>query len=99
MQEDKMRKRLMIDRSLNERVKSLAKERNISSDLVIEEAIEFYMDFEENFTSNDNMYMTKRMNEMTREFELLRNENASFNQALLNRLDMILEYQGPTNYL
>ncbi|MGJ8462408.1 hypothetical protein ACSGFZ_03760 [Staphylococcus haemolyticus] len=98
MQEDKMRKRLMIDRSLNERVKSLAKERNISSDLVIEEAIEFYMDFEENFTSNDNMY-TKRMNEMTREFELLRNENASFNQALLNRLDMILEYQGPTNYL
>lgn len=98
MQENKMRKRLMIDRSLNERVKSLAKERNISSDLVIEEAIEFYMDFEENFTSNDNMY-TKRMNEMTREFELLRNENASFNQALLNRLDMILEYQGPTNYL
>jgi hypothetical protein len=98
MQEDKMRKRLMIDRSLNERVKSLVKKRNISSDLVIEEAIEFYMDFEENFTSNDNMY-TKRMNEMTREFELLRNENASFNQALLNRLDMILEYQGPTNYL
>lgn len=98
MQEDKMRKRLMIDRSLNERVKSLAKERNISSDLLIEEAIEFYMNFEENFTSNDNMY-TKRMNEMTREFELLRNENASFNQALLNRLDMILEYQGPTNYL
>ncbi|HDG8789435.1 hypothetical protein [Staphylococcus capitis] len=98
MQEDKMRKRLMIDRSLNERVKALAKERNISSDVLIEEAIEFYMDFEQNFTSDDNMY-TKRINEMTREFELLRNENASFNQALLNRLDTILEYQGPTNYL
>ncbi|MDU4503100.1 MAG: hypothetical protein E7J02_08855 [Staphylococcus warneri] len=98
MSEDKMRKRLTIDRSLNEQVKQLAKERNISSDLFIEEAITFFIEAEQNYTLNDNMY-TKRINELTKQIEMMRNESASLNQALLSRLDTILEYQGPTNYL
>lgn len=93
-----MRKRLTIDRSLNEQVKQLAKERNISSDLFIEEAITFFIEAEQNYTLNDNMY-TKRINELTKQIEMMRNESASLNQALLSRLDTILEYQGPTNYL
>ena len=98
MAEDKMRKRLTIDRSLNEQVKQLAKERNISSDLFIEEAITFFIEAEQNYTLNDNMY-TKRINELTKQIEMMRNESASLNQALLSRLDTILEYQNPTNYL
>ncbi|EEE48249.1 hypothetical protein STACA0001_2418 [Staphylococcus capitis SK14] len=42
---------------------------------------------------------TKRINELTKQVELMRHENASLNQALLSRLDTILEYQSPTNYL
>ena len=87
-----MRKRLTIDRSLNEQVKQLAKERNISSDLFIEEAITFFIEAEQNYTLNDNMY-TKRINELTKQIEMMRNESASLNQALLSRLDTILEYQ------
>ena len=41
---------------------------------------------------------TKRINELTKQVELMRHENA-LNQALLSRLDTILEYQSPTNYL
>ncbi|MDU4493602.1 MAG: hypothetical protein E7I84_12630, partial [Staphylococcus warneri] len=81
MSEDKMRKRLTIDRSLNEQVKQLAKERNISSDLFIEEAITFFIEAEQNYTLNDNMY-TKRINELTKQIEMMRNESASLNQAL-----------------
>lgn len=98
MSDEKMRKRLTIDRELNEKVKSKAKQRNISSDLFIEEAISFYIEYEQNHTHDDNMY-TKRINELTKEIELMRHEYASLNQALLSRLDTILEYQGPINYL
>lgn len=43
MADNKMRKRLTIDRTLNEKVKAMAKDRNISSDLLIEEAIIFLL--------------------------------------------------------
>ncbi|AKL93519.1 hypothetical protein AYP1020_p64 (plasmid) [Staphylococcus capitis subsp. capitis] len=97
MADNKMRKRLTIDRTLNEKVKAMAKDRNISSDLLIEEAIIFFIEAEQNHTLNDNMY-TKRINELTKQVELMRHENASLNQAWLSRLDTILEYQSPTNY-
>jgi hypothetical protein len=98
MADNKMRKRVTIDRTLNEKVKAMAKDRNISSNLLIEEAITFFIEAEQNHTLNDNMY-TKRINELTKQVELMRHENASLNQALLSRLDTILEYQNPTNYL
>ena len=93
-----MRKRLTIDRQLNDKVKQLAKERKMSSDEFIEEAIQFFIEYEQDHTKHDNIY-TKRMNELTKQVELIRHESASWNQALLNRMDTILEYQNPTNYL
>jgi hypothetical protein len=98
MADNKMQKRVTIDRTLNEKVKAMAKDRNISSNLLIEEAITFFIEAEQNHTLNDNMY-TKRINELTKQVELMRHENAFLNQALLSRLDTILEYQSPTNYL
>ncbi len=98
MAEDKIRKRLTIDRELNEQVKSMAKKRSVSSDIFIEEAIKFYITYEQDHTNHDNIY-TNRINELTLQLELIRNESASMNRAILNRLDTILEYQNPTTYL
>lgn len=96
--QDKMRKRLWIDRDLNERLKRKAKQKGMNSDEYIETAIEFFIEYEEGYISTDNIY-TQRINELTQQIDLLRHEFAGWNQSMHSRLDTILEYQGPTNYL
>ncbi|MDQ7134575.1 hypothetical protein [Staphylococcus aureus] len=96
--ENKLRKRLTIDRDLNEVVKQMAKDRKISSDILIENAIRFFITYEQKEIKNDNIY-TQRINQLTQEIELMRHENAALTQAILNRLDTIVEFQNPTDYL
>ncbi|PTJ36454.1 hypothetical protein [Staphylococcus simulans] len=96
--ENKLRKRLTIDRDLNEVVKQMAKDRKISSDILIENAIRFFITYEQKEIKNDNIY-TQRINQLTQEIELMRHENAALTQAILNRLDTIVEFQNTTDYL
>ncbi|MDE9937880.1 hypothetical protein O0H38_07400 [Staphylococcus pseudintermedius] len=96
--EKKMRKRLTIDRDLNEAVKQMAKDRKTTSDILIEDAIRFFITYEQKEIENDNIY-TQRINQLTQEIELMRHENAALTQAILSRLDTIVEFQNPTDYL
>lgn len=93
-----MCKHLTIDCELNEKIKRKVKQRNISSNLFIKEVISFYVENKRNYTNNDNT-CTKKINEFTKEVNLIRHKNTSLSQALLSQLDTTLGYQGLANYL
>lgn len=95
---EEVRVRLRIDNDLNLRIKELANEKNISRDKLIDEALRHFIAFEKGLIKNDNIY-TSRINELTHQIELMRAEQSLLNSTLLNRLDSIIEYQNPKNYL
>ncbi|WP_341775903.1 hypothetical protein [Staphylococcus hyicus] len=90
--------RVKIDEDLNQKIKELALDKNISRDKLISEALMHFIDFEKGLIKNDNIY-TSRINELTYQIELMRTEQSLLNSTLLNRLDSIIEYQNPKNYL
>ncbi|WP_251522135.1 ribbon-helix-helix domain-containing protein [Staphylococcus sp. Marseille-Q6910] len=98
MKEDKLRKRVYIDRKLNEVLTEMAKEKGMNSNEFIEQAIEFFIEYENGNIENDNIF-TNRINELTQQVSLLRHESSAYNQSLLNKMEIIADLQNPTDYL
>jgi metal-responsive CopG/Arc/MetJ family transcriptional regulator len=98
MDENIARPRVKLDYNLYEKVKSCAKAKHMNKDEYIATALEHFIEYENNNIQEDDIY-TQRINELTQALDAMRHEVASNHQGFNNRLDVLIEYQAPPNYL
>lgn len=98
MDDNLARPRVKLDAKLYDKVKNHAKAKQMNKDEYIATALEHFIEYENNNIQEDDIY-TQRINELTQAVDALRHETASNHQGLNSRMDILIEYQSPPNYL